>query len=502
MLIGRLLRGELVYETVNACIRPLSTVHACHVVTVEHLARPDYSHNDRHNERQGPVNQPAVSSVQASISDQAVNNASATNRSATHTPTRELNKSGQAQLGGQLHPVQNAMAECNGSQCGFCTPGIVMSLYALQLENTHPEVADIERALQGNLCRCTGYQPIIEAALKATSASHKSTQPDKLFSSYKKVQQRLQAIHTEKMQSFHYLDHCTYRPANTEQLAELLASVDDTTLIAGSTDVGLWINKEFREVSPLVSIAHIESLHQITQDEHGLTLGACVTYSEAAPVLLLTYPELTDYWYRIGGEQIRNMGTVGGNIANGSPIGDTPPVLIALGASVRLSSSQGSRDLLLEDYFIDYGIQDLHDSEFIESVFIPAPVTDKDRQTHLAAYKISKRFDEDISTLCCALSLTLSGGRVIAAVFAYGGMAATPKRAAAAELAVIGEYWTEETLENACMEIANDFSPLSDWRASAGYRQLVASNLLRRFYLETAGGDGMQTQLDRSAVAP
>jgi len=377
VLLGRLLRGQLVYESINACIRLLPSVHGCHVVTIEYLKQ--------HAEES---------------------------------------------FGTALHPLQQAMVDEHGSQCGFCTPGIVMSLYALWLENPAPERKEIVQGLQGNLCRCTGYAPIIRAAQGA--ARHALQSSDPLFTRREAVREQLQHMQPGDdlvFESKRFPQSKWIRPATVAALATTLAETKEPTLVAGCTDVGLWVNKQFRAISPVISLSHLDELHEIKSDDSGITLGACVTYTEARAVLLGEYPQLASYWSRIGGEQIRNMGTVGGNIANGSPIGDTPPVLIALQAVVRLQSQGGIRELPLEDYFLEYGKQDIKTGEFVHSVFIPALT----EHANMVAYKISKRADEDISAVCCGYQFEIKDNRVAKALLAYGGMAGTPLRARATE---------------------------------------------------------------------
>ncbi len=426
VLIGRLLRGQLVYESINACIRLLPSVHACHVVTIEYL--------------------------QALGVDDANSTA------------------------GTLHPVQQTMVDEHGSQCGFCTPGIVMSLYALWLNESAPDELTIKRALQGNLCRCTGYAPIIRAAQAAARVDLRREDP--LFQSQQSVTAQLALMESTK--TLQFSDGVTrwVRPATVAETATTLDQHETATVLAGSTDVGLWVNKAFRDISPVVSIAHLDELHEVKLTDNTLTLGACVTYSEAANALLTEIPTLSDYWYRIGGEQVRNMGTIGGNISNGSPIGDTPPVLLALGATLLLRSSAGTRRLPLDDFFVEYGVQALEKGEFLQSIEIPLPPT----SSHIAAYKISKRADEDISSVCCAYNLVLEHGVVKDIKLAYGGMAGTPKRAYATEELLLGKPWQQDSIDAAIASLRDEFTPLSDWRASAAYRANVCANLMQRFF--------------------
>jgi len=420
VLVGRRSGGDLVYEPVNACIRLLASVDLCHVVTVEHLAQ-----------------------------------------------------------GGVLHPVQRAMVDLHASQCGFCTPGFVMSLAALRMRRPDPSEAEIETALQGNLCRCTGYQPIVAAA-KAACADASG---EALLEGRGEVLSRLAALDDGARVEVHAGGDRVVLPSGLDDLAEVLEAAPQATVVAGSTDVGLWITKLMRDISPAVFLGHLEELRRIEVAEAGMTLGAGVSYDEAEATLGSVFPHLADYWRRIGGWQVRVMGTIGGNIANGSPIGDTPPVLIALGATLTLRRGAVRRALALEDYFIAYGKQDRAPGEFVESVFVPRAAAG----TLNAAYKVSKRRDEDITAVACGFHVALVDGVVTAARLAYGGMAATPKRAAGAEAALVGRPWSEATVAAAERALAEDFAPLSDWRASAEYRALVARNLLRRFWLENAG---------------
>ncbi len=425
VLVGRLIDGKLHYESVNACIRFIGSLNATHVVSVEHLAAKD----------------------------------------------------------GTLHPVQQAMVDCHGSQCGFCTPGFVMSMYGLWLSNSNPDRAEIEKALQGNLCRCTGYEPIVKAAEQVAR-----TRPSALFDPLERTRSdivaRLWAMQGSGTISIASGEDRLLVPGSLEALARILADEPKATIVAGSTDVGLWVTKQMRALNPVVFINHLQELQTITSGEGGITIGAGVTYTRAFETIATKVPTLGRLITRIGGEQVRNMGTIGGNIANGSPIGDSPPPLIALGATVKLRSTEGTRMLRLEDYFIDYGKQDRRPGEFVESLFVPYPAED----THFSVYKITKRRDEDITAVLGAFYLTLDEqGDVNDVRIAFGGMAGTPKRARAVENELIGRPWNEETIEAVRDAFDSDFQPLSDWRATAEYRQLTAKNLLTRFYLETTG---------------
>lgn len=426
ILVGRLTGGSVTYETVTSCIRLLPSVDGCHIVTVEGLTGSD----------------------------------------------------------GALHPVQKALIDLHGSQCGFCTPGIVMSLYALWMENPSPAVADVEVALQGNLCRCTGYQPIIEAAQKAVDYGKPSA--DVLIRERDAVIARLTTIRDGARVVVERDQETAILPGDVSDLASVLQEMPTATIVAGSTDVGLWVTKFMKDISPAIFVGHLDELKRISVDDGGITLGAGVTYSECEQVIAEHHPHLRDYWKRIGGWQVRNMGTVGGNIANGSPIGDTPPVLIALGAEVTLRKGETRRTIPLESFFLDYGKQDREPGDFVEEIRMPH----RGPNTLTAAYKISKRRDEDISSVCAGISITLDEQTVVAARLAFGGMAATPKRASAAESALVGNAWSEHTVRRAMAALQDDFTPISDWRASAVYRGKVAANLLLRFYRETTKADG------------
>lgn len=448
VLVGRLGPNGLAYQSLNACIRFVGSLDGCHVVTVEHLARD-----------------------------------------------------------GKLHPVQQAMMDYHGSQCGFCTPGIVMSLYALWMGNPNPSEGQIETALQGNLCRCTGYEPIIKAA-KAIS-TYGTVAEDVLTNERTRVTERLLSWQDETLVDVSGAGEATpgpfgperfLIPATPDQLVDVLAEHPDATIIAGATDVGLWVNKDHRAISPAIFIGGMNALQDISVTDDAITLGAGVSYSAFAPVIAEHFPHMDELWWRIGGEQVRNMGTVGGNIANGSPIGDSPPGLIALGATLTLCSKSGRRTLPLDDFFITYGKQDMRPGEFVESITIPKPAAGSLN----AIYKISKRRDEDISALCGAFSITVSQGQVSAARVAFGGMAGTPKRARTAESAMIGEAWTLETIEKAKAAFAEDYQPLSDWRATSDYRLMTAQNLLTRFFLEHSGAETpvrLKRELPSSGVA-
>ena len=371
---------------------------------------------------------------------------------------------------GELNPLQACMAANGSSQCGFCTPGFVMSLHgrAIGASGCDLPVADV---IAGNLCRCTGYGPILAAGETIATLPQED---DALVPA-------LQAIAAPT--SGDWNGRKWYAPRSVEVLAQLLAEHPDARIVAGATDVGLWVTKGLRTLDTLIFIGDLPELRAIEETADGVTLGAAVTYAQAHAVLTRLHPDLGELVRRIGGLQVRNAATIGGNIANGSPIGDGPPALIALGATLTLRSVEGRRTMPLEDYFLDYGKQDRRPGEFIESVFIPRPAPNA--VIHIA--KLSRRFDSDISAVCGALALTVQEGAITAARVAFGGMAATPRRAPACEAALIGQPFSRETIEAAAQALRQDFAPLTDVRGSADYRLQAAAGLLRRLWAREQG---------------
>jgi len=379
--------------------------------------------------------------------------------------------------GNALHPVQDAMVECDGSQCGFCTPGFVMALFAFQQGGEPASDDAIHEALAGNLCRCTGYRPIVEAARRVAAVRDPGFElraPS--------LRAGVAALPHDGDLAIEQGGGRFFAPTSLDRLLALRAAHPDAHLLAGGTDLALLVTKEYRALDIVIAVTQVPELARIVLDDKALTIGAAATYTDALPLLERFFPSLGLMIRRLGSRQIRNAGTIGGNIANASPIGDMPPGLIALGATVALRSAAGARELALEDFFLDYRKTALRPDEIVESVRIPLPAPDALFRT----YKIAKRWDQDISAVCGAYRLTIADGRVTEARIAYGGMAATPKRAARTEQALIGRAWTEATVAQAIAALADDFAPLSDWRASADYRRKVAGNLLRRLWLESA----------------
>ena len=380
---------------------------------------------------------------------------------------------------GALHPVQQFMVDNHGSQCGFCTPGIVMSLFALQHGAQGADEQQITDALAGNLCRCTGYGPILESGRQAVA-----TPVCDGFDSPAN-RKRLQSIAADDPVEVRHGEQHFFAPTDSSQLCGLMAEHPDAVLVAGCTDVGLWVTKQHRDIDTLIYLGNIKTLREMNEQRGSLQIGAMVTYSQALQCIAGHYPDFAEMIRVLGGLQVRNVGTIGGNIANGSPIGDTPPVLIALGATVCLRSSSGVREIALEDFYIDYGQQDLRRGEFLESVRLPLPKPG----WRLCCYKVSKRREQDISAVSAAFHVHLSNDgptrQVTEIRVAYGGMAGIPKRAMALEKALLGQAWNSAAVTPLLDALDEDFTPLSDLRASADYRREVARNLVLRCVLET-----------------
>jgi xanthine dehydrogenase small subunit len=431
VVLRRSVGGRLVYQPVNACILLAGQVDGAEVITVEDLAD-----------------------------------------------------------GAALHPVQQAMVEQHGSQCGFCTPGFIMALFALY----HAERdATLDRHtvndwIAGNLCRCTGYRPIVDAALAACGGAA----DDRFTAQEARVTRALAALDGDDDVFVGGDDRFFAAPASIPALATLYAGHPDAVLLGGATDVGLWVTKQFRDLPKIVWLGRVRGLDAIDDAADAVTFGATVSHEAAILHLAAIDPDLGELTRRFAGKQIRSVGTIGGNIANGSPIGDTPPALIALGATLVLQQGDAQRTLPLENFFLAYGQQDRAPGEFVRSVEVPK-LGANDR---FRCYKISKRFDQDISAVMGAFKLALAGPRIADARIAFGGMAATPKRARQAEAALAGaQLGDAATWEAALAALALDFTPITDQRASATYRRDVAQALLRKALTEIAGTATQRTRL-------
>jgi len=384
---------------------------------------------------------------------------------------------------GDLHPVQQAIVETHGSQCGFCTPGFVMSLYAMYEDGGAATRDRLNDTLAGNLCRCTGYGPLVEAGLRA--------QDQRVPVDHMAIKEKIEGLMALKRHETLELtakdpvsghEKKYFAPVTIEEMAKLVEQYPNATILAGGTDVGLWVTKQHKELSVIIYTGAVAVLKETRESGESIEIGAGVSVSDGMKILAKYYPDMGELYRRFASVQIRNSGTIGGNIANGSPIGDSPPALIAAGASLVLRKGEVERTIPLEDYFVEYGKQDRAPGEFVARIIVPKPA----ENCRFRAYKISKRFDQDISAVCGAFGLTIVDGIVEGARIAFGGMAATPKRATATEAALVGKAWTVEAVEAAMEAMREDYAPISDMRASAGYRMQVAQNLLMKAFLETS----------------
>lgn len=421
VVVGEPEGGQLKYKTMNACIALMPSLHGKQLLTVEDLAGSD-----------------------------------------KHPNTKD-----------ELHPVQQALVDHHGSQCGFCTPGIVMSLFALHHESKENR-PDVLEALDGNLCRCTGYRPLVDAA-----NSLANRQVDDEF--YRNREQTLSQLQTIAQQGC-VSGNGAFIPASEDKLAQYLVNNPDARILAGGTDLGLDVTQQLKKIDKLVSLQNIPSLQEIHEDNNELVIGSAVTYRDLKSILLQHFPEFAHMLDRLGSQQIRNQGTLGGNIGNASPIGDTPPVLLTLDASLDLRHGDSVRNIPLNQFFLDYKKTELKPGEYIARIRIPVS------PHQLRVYKLSKRYGDDISTVLAAINLeTNDDGQITKARVALGGMAAIPKRAELCEQALIGSSLDTETLSLAKAAIRQEFKPMSDVRATSEYRLEAACNLLERYFLEQSG---------------
>ncbi|MEK8033597.1 xanthine dehydrogenase small subunit [Ideonella sp. DXS29W] len=387
---------------------------------------------------------------------------------------------------GSLHPAQQALVDHHGSQCGFCTPGFAMSMAACHEHHaqagTRPNRQELADTLSGNLCRCTGYRPILEAGLAMLD------QPGPRLPLHGLAEQ-LQALRQQARPAWPAFT----APGDLPSLAAAVQHDPEATLLAGATDIGLWVNKQFRPLPRLIHLGDVTELRTISDEGGWLRIGAAVPLEDAWAALVSHWPALAEMHRRFAGPPVRHAGTLVGNLANGSPIGDAAPVLMALGAVLRLRHGDQTRDLPLDEFYVDYMKNRLQRGEFIEAVRVP----EGPPGWQVQAYKISKRFDCDISAVSAGLALRLDGERIAEARLAFGGMAATVKRAAGAEAALVGQPWTEATLRAAQHALASDFSPLTDLRASADYRRQAAAGLLERWWWATRPHQAMPATMLR-----
>ncbi len=428
--------GKVRYSAVNSCIRLAHSIDGMALWTAEDLA-------------EDPLIQPVASSAQP------------TDNSA-------------------LHPVQEAMVQCHGSQCGFCTPGFVMSLFGMY-QNQVCQGRTISRTqaaqdLSGNLCRCTGYRPILDAA------QHMAQLPPMAVNEAELLQKlELLALTPQAPEA----NLAYIAPTTQAELLAARAAHPQAQVVAGATDVGLWVTKQHRQFAQVLDVTRAAELRHIDDTPEHIAIGAAVTLTEAFARLTAQWPSLAEFAHRFAGLPVRNSGTLGGNVANGSPIGDSMPLLIALRAQVVLASqARGERALPLEALYTGYRQNVMAADELLVRIVVPKPAPSE----QIKAYKISKRFDDDISAVCLVLKLDIADGTVQRASIGAGGVAATPVRAQQTEAALQGQPWTEATVQQAIRVLQAEFSPISDMRASGDYRRTVLGNLLQRFWLESQGG--------------
>ncbi len=424
--IGRPENGRMQYRAINACIQFLGTLHGAHLITVEDLQDKD----------------------------------------------------------GNLHAVQTAMVDKHAAQCGFCTPGFVMSLFALSHRGDREPLSrqKINDAIAGNLCRCTGYRPIIDAAFEACD----KPELDDFSKNETKIIRALESIDTDHPLFVGSGDDFFASPNTEDELADILVKYPNALLVAGGTDVGLWVTKQLQEFQQVIYLGAVASLRECTEKRDGREIGAACTFTEVYDELTRVDPDLGELLRRIGSEQIRNSGTVGGNIANGSPIGDSPPALIALGASIELRMGDRTRWIPLEKFFIEYGKQDRGSGEYVRAIHIP----DLAKDEHFRCFKIAKRFDQDISSVLGAMVIKLDNDTITDAHIAYGGMAGTPMRASKTEAALIGTKLSDrQTWQKAVDKLGVDFKPMTDQRASDTYRMQAARGILTKALLELGTPD-------------
>ena len=420
VVLGEAVGGNIHYKAVNSCIRMAHSVNGLVLWTAEDLAAPD----------------------------------------------------------GSLHPAQEALVQCHGSQCGFCTPGFVMSLFGMYQNHTakgQPITRDLAREeLSGNLCRCTGYRPILDAAQHMATLPTKPVDEALILQKLELLAQTVQGLEANLV----YIS-----PTTLPDLLAARAAHPQAQLVAGCTDVGLWVNKLHKDYAQVLDVTRVHELREVQDTPQHLTMGAAVTLTDAFAALVADRPQLHAFATRFAGLPVRNAGTLGGNVANGSPIGDSMPLLIALGASVVLMSVRGERELPLEQLYTGYRQNIMAPDEVLAWIKVPKAVAGEWSRV----YKISKRFEDDISAVCLALNLHIEDGQVMAASIGVGGVAATPVRARQTEAALVGNAWTQPTVQQAMTTLRSEFTPISDMRASSAYRVQVLGNLLQRFWLESQG---------------
>ena len=435
-------QGRLQLQAVNACVRFLPTLDGKALFTVEDL------------------------------------------QGLSHVPTKPAE-----QVQPKMHPAQQAMVDCHGAPCPLPTPGILMSLWssyeAHQEAGTRPSRQELADTLAGNLCRCTGYRPILDAAQRMFDLPAVHLQRDAVVRALKTLQDDnpLHYVGSWETPEGRREDQF-WAPRTAEALALLRVTHPKALLLAGATDIGLWVNKQFRDLGNLIYTGNVADLRVVQERSDVLWIGAAVPLEDAWRALVQRAPALDDVWLRFASPPIRHAGTMGGNVANGSPIGDSAPILEALDASIELRARDAVRVMPLTDFYLDYMKNALQEGEFVQAVRVPLAAF----QRQVRGYKISKRFDSDISAVCAGMAVQLQGEQVQDVRLSFGGMAAIVKRAAHAEAAISGQPWSEHTVRQAQQALVQDFTPMTDMRATDAYRLQVAQNLIERLWLETRPG--------------
>jgi xanthine dehydrogenase small subunit len=486
VVLGQLEDGAIRYRAINSCIRLAHSIDGMALWTVEDLAadpliQPPQAHGC-----------PDTSGPDTALPAQA----------AAHPATTP------AAGAAGLHPVQEAMVQCHASQCGFCTPGFVMSLFGLYQNHVCQGQAIsrtlAQEALSGNLCRCTGYRPILDAAQMMASLPPMRVDEAALLEKLARLAPDTSPTPTPESESESEsgsgstsasADSAYQSPRTLTSLLQLRTTHPKAQLVAGCTDVGLWVTKQHRQLAQIIDLTQVQELRRIDEQPQHIAIGAAVTLTDAFAALIKDRPELHSFATRFAGLPVRNAGTLGGNVANGSPIGDSMPLLIALGASVVLMSVRGQREMPLEDLYTGYRQNVLAPDEVLAWIKVPRPPrpgsphpgSPSESKEFLRSYKISKRYDDDISAVCLAINLHMDQGIVTHASMGAGGVAATPARAVQTEAALLGQPWTLETVQRAIAVLRAEFQPISDMRASSSYRTEVLGNLLQRYWLESQG---------------
>ena len=509
--------GRLRYRAVNSCIRLAHSIDGLALWTVEDLTRDPLLRRacaltEAAAEAASEATSEAKGNADAGVFPCSAHHGAAAAPSTPRTPN--VPGTPGAALDANLHPVQQALLECHGSQCGFCTPGFVMSLFGLYQNQIaaratgHAGYAGQEvtqeqalEALSGNLCRCTGYRPILQAAQRMGTLPAVAVDEAELLRLLELLAQEDKGLEG----NFAYES-----PQTLPALLAARAARPEAQVVAGCTDVGLWVTQQQRRFAQVLDVTRVSELRRIDWHADHIAIGAAVTLTDAFAALVQQWPQLHDFGARFAGLPVRNAGTLGGNVANGSPIGDSMPLLIALGAQLVLASTRGERTLALEDFYTGYRRTQLAPDELLVRILVPRPpaasaVPDAAKapdapaaseatdalcaapQTAqlLRAYKVSKRWEDDISAVCLALQVEVAEGVVQRVRIGAGGVAATPARARATEAALLGQPWTQATLDTAAHALQTEFTPLSDLRASSAYRRAVVGRLLQRFWLES-----------------